>query len=346
VTTKLESLPRSEVVAQPSGSDGASPPGRLIGRAWTSHGASDLATVEDAQRAIADPTTRVWVDVEDASQEMLQALAACLDLHPIVVEDIIERNQRAKVVYTGETMHLVMFALSYGDVLTTSEIDIVLGHRFLLTSHPPEWRPAEQINLKRVGVDHYLKIGTDFMLYAVIDPMVDSYFPVMDRLGDEIDGLEDEVVRRGDRAIVERLFDLRRSLLEVRHTISPERELFNQLTNREDPLIARERIIYFRDIYDHLIRITDELDSYRELVSGALEAYLSTINNNLSEIMKRLTAITAILAGIAAIGGIFGMSEAPGAFALTEGVGFWIVAGLTVLLGVGMLAYFRRIGWL
>jgi magnesium transporter len=145
---------------------------------------------------------------------------------------------------------------------------------------------------------------------------------------------------------VERLFDLRRSLLEVRHTISPERELFNQLTNREDPLIARDRIIYFRDIYDHLIRITDELDSYRELVSGALEAYLSTINNNLSEIMKRLTAVTAILAGIGAIAGIFGMSEAGAAFGLIEAPGFWLVTAFCVVFGMALAYFFHRIDWI
>ena len=159
------------------------------------------------------------------------------------------------------------------------------------------------------------------MLYAIVDPLVDGYFPVLDRLGDQIDELEDEVVRQPDPEVVERLFRARRELLQVRHTVTPEREVFNQLTNREMGLIAPDRIIYFRDVYDHLIRITDELDTYRELVAGAIETYLSTINNNLSEIMKRLTSITAILAGVGAVAGIFGMSEAASAFQFTEGGG-------------------------
>ena len=222
----------------------------------------------------------------------------------------------------------------------------MLGRRFVLTSHPPEWRPTEMPNIKRLGVDHFLAEGTDYMLYAVVDPMVDGYFPVMDTLGNQIDELEDEVVRRPTKPVVERLFRVRRELLEMRHTVSPEREVFNQLTNREMPLIARERIIYFRDVYDHLIRITDELDSYRELVSGALEAYLSTINNNLSEIMKRLTSVTAILAGVGAVAGIFGMSEAATAFNFQEGLGFWLVTGFCVLFGVLVFGFFRRINWI
>ena len=114
----------------------------------------------------------------------------------------------------------------------------------------------------------------------------------------------------------------------MRRAVSPEREVLNQLTNRENPLIDAETLIYFRDVYDHLIRITDELDTHRELLSGALDAYLSTVNNTLSDVMKRLTAVTAVLAGVGAVAGIFGMSEAAHAFDLRAGLGFWLVTGL------------------
>ena len=124
------------------------------------------------------------------------------------------------------------------------------------------------------------------------------------------------------------------------------REIFNQLTNRDLALIDREEVVYFRDVYDHLIRLTDELDNYRELVSGTLDVYLSTINNNLSVVMKRLTGVTVILAGIGAIAGIFGMSEAGSAFNGGEAIGFWIVTGFTVLAAVGAAAFLRRIGWI
>ena len=354
MTTQLDQ-PRPSETGSPATKD-ATPgpkdatPGKekFYARSWTpKEGGHDCASVEEVESELArDPETRIWVDLESASTATLTSLAACLGLHPLIVEDIVERNQRAKIDITGETMHLVMFALKYNEELDLVEIDIVLGRRFLLTSHPPDWRPTEQPNIKRLGPDHFLAEGTDYMLYAVVDAMVDGYFPVMDTLGNQIDELEDEVVRRPTKPVVERLFRVRRELLEMRHTVSPQREVFNQLTNREMPLIARERIIYFRDVYDHLIRITDELDSYRELVSGALEAYLSTINNNLSDIMKRLTSVTAILAGVGAVGGIFGMSEAAAAFNLQEGIGFWIVSGFSVFVGVAVFVFFRRIGWI
>jgi hypothetical protein len=153
----------------------------------------------------------------------------------------------------------------------------------------------------------------------ITDWLVDGYFPVFDRLGEVIEDLEIDVINTPNKWVVERIFAVRRDLLQIRHAVNPQREIFNQMTNRDLTLIKPERLVYFRDVYDHLIRLTDELDSYRELVSTTLDIYVSQINNNLSEIMKRLTAVTVVLAGIAAIGGIFGMSEAGTAFNLQEG---------------------------
>lgn len=323
-----------------------SKPGAIQGLAWAKGASTPITSVADAYAALRDPNARVWIDAQDASEEDMQQLADCLGLHPLIIEDIIERNQRAKVEFVGETLHLVVFALVYRDQLQRIEIDVVLGRRFLLTSHPPGYHPLETADIRRLGAEHFLREGADLMLYAIVDPIVDDYFPVLDRIGEELDQLEDEVIRRPDRDVVERLFRVRRELLQVRHTVIPEREVFNQLTNREVGLIAPERIVYFRDVYDHLIRITDELDTYRELAAGAIETYLSTINNSLSEVMKRLTAITAILAGIGAVAGIFGMSEAATALTFQEGFGFWIVTGLCLFIGVAVFAYFRRLRWI
>jgi magnesium transporter len=199
--------------------------------------------------------------------------------------------------------------------------------------------------MRRHGPPHFLAVGVDHLLWGIVDAAVDGYFPVFDRLGDEIDDLQDDVLRRPSSWVVERLFQVRRELLQIRHALSPEREVFNQLTNRENPLITPARIVYFRDVYDHLIRLNDELDSYRELVSTTLDAYLSTVNNNLSEIMKRLTAVTAVLAGAGALAGIFGMSEAGLALGFQD-LRFWALAvGILLVSALGFL-YFRRIDWI
>jgi len=351
---EMKTVPKQPSPSEPAASGGArhssteavEPEGPLRGFIWTPDGSvTEVADLHVLEQAHADPSARIWIDVEAASTDTLTAVARCLGLHVLTAEDIIERNQRAKVEFIDGTMHLVLFALIYEGELVPIELDIVLGPRFLLTSHPPAWRPVDSENMRRFGVAHFLGVGVDHLLWAVVDPTVDGYFPVFDRLGDEIDQLQDDVLSRPSRWVVERLFQVRRDLLTIRHALSPEREVFNQLTNRGNPLIAPERIVYFRDVYDHLIRLNDELDSYREMVSTTLDAYLSTVNNDLSEVMKRLTAVTAVLAGAGAVAGVFGMSEVGLALGFTD-VRFWIVA-TTILVGslAGFL-YFRRIGWI
>lgn len=242
-------------------------------------------------------------------------------------------------------LHIVLFSLHYAGEAAATEIDIVLGKRFLLTAHGGGWDPLEA-PLLRGGAEPLLAHGPDKLLYALSDSIVDGYFPVLDKLADEIDQLQDDVVERASQWTLQKLFVLKRELIHIRRATSPAREIFNQLTNRDLDLIRRDHVIYFRDVYDHLIRVTDELDNYRELVSGTLDVYLSTVNNNLSLIMKRLTGVTVILAGIGAAAGIFGMSEAGAAFRGAESAGFWIVTAFTVAVAVVAAIILRRIDWI
>jgi magnesium transporter len=319
---------------------------RLAAHLWSAGSLRVTHALTDLRGALEDAEARLWVDLEDASAETLAELADIFGLHHLVAEDIIERNQRAKIVAWDDSLHLVLFALRYETELRVAEIDMVLGRRFLITSHPLGWQPLEVLGGDGRGVGALLGQGTDMLLYGLIDPIVDGYFPVIDRLSDEIDRLEDDVVSQMDPTVVERLFRVRRALLEVRHHVSPEREILNQLSNRDMPLIDPDHRLYFRDIYDHTIRVTDELDTHRELATGVLDAYLTSVNNNLSEIMKRLTAITAVLAGVGAAAGLFGMSEASSSLALPAPLGFWLVVAVVIAIGVVVFAYFRRIDWI
>ncbi len=313
--------------------------------AWSpASGTTALSSLDELRSAFAVPDSRVWVDLQDAGHDELLAVANTFGLHPLVTEDILERNQRAKVELTGDHLHLVMFGLYHGDGIVSHELDAVLGQRFLMTAHESALDVRAAPFMQRDAA--HLDQGPDYILWAIADWLVDGYFPVFDKLGDEIDILEEQVVRLQSREVVERLFDVRRDLLAIRHAVSPQREIFNQLTNRELALVRPERIVYFRDVYDHLIRLTDELDSYRELVSTTLDVYLSQVNNNLSEIMKRLTGVTVILATIGAIAGIFGMSEAGLAFKFQEAAGFWLVTAVSVLIAAAAGLYFRRRNWI
>jgi magnesium transporter len=313
--------------------------------AWTDGRATRLEGRERIAGALADKGTRLWVDVSAPSHAEVADLAGLLRLHPLIAEDIAERNQRAKVEEIEGSIHIVMFSIAYQGEVSEIEVDIVLQPDLLVTVHDPGWDPFALPQL-RGDVAHLISRGVDFVLYAISDGIVDGYFPVLDAIEDEIDALQDDVIRKPTASTLERLFALKRELIGVRRAISPAREIFNQLTNRDLELIGPSHVVYFRDVYDHLIRVTDELDNDRELVAGTLEVYLSTVNNNLSVIMKRLTGVTVILAGIAALAGIFGMSEAGVALADREASGFWLVTlGIVVLAGLTGLVL-RRIDWI
>jgi magnesium transporter len=300
----------------------------------------------DALRAIdRESEGTLWIDLVHPSPALVADVTGFLGLHPLIAEDIVEGNQRSKIEVTNDHVHVVMFALEVAGTVTSSEIDMVLGERFLLTVHGSGWDPRSAHHL-REGLGPILARGPDHLLWALTDQLVDDYFPALDRLGDAIDALEDRVIAEPTPPTLDQIFELKRELIVVRRAIAPVREIFNQLTNRELALVDAEEILYFRDVYDHLIRLTDELDTHRELVSGTLDAYLSTVNNNLSLIMKRLTGVTVIVAGIGAIAGIFGMSEAGAAFKGAEASGFWLVTFGAILLAAGAWAVLRRIDWI
>jgi magnesium transporter len=292
-------------------------------------------------KLLGDTKATIWVDLADPSPAQVEAVGAALGLHPLIVEDVLEGNQRAKIETTDGVLHLVLFALTHKTRFVASEIDLVLGGNYLLTVHPGTWDPHSIRHLQDESLAGVLGHGPDHLLWAISDDIVDGYFPFADELGDAIDAVQDRVIARATPEVLDDLFALKRELIEVRRAAGPTREVFNQLTNRDLPMIDEEELVYFRDVYDHVIRLTDELDNYRELASSTLDVYLTQINNSLSVIMKRLTGVTVILAGIGAVAGIFGMSEAH-----VEAGNFWYVTG--AILGFAAIGaiVLRRIDWI
>ena len=308
----------------------------------------DAAAFEDLERLLNEARRgqgMIWIDLSDPSTAQVARAADLLGLHPLIAEDIIEGNQRPKLEATDDLIHIVLFALDDSSDLQAHEIDLVIGDGFLLSSHPAAWNPRGGAHF-RGGIAGIMRSGPDHLLWAICDEVIDAYFPFADRLEDTIDALQDAVMERTDRETLARVFALKRQLIEVRRAVSPVREVLNQLTNRDLALIDAGELLYFRDVYDHVIRLTDELDNDRELVTATLDVYLSQVNNNLSAIMKRLTGVTVIIAGIGAIAGIFGMSEAGLAFSGGEALGFWAVAVATIAASALAALVLHRIGWI
>jgi len=325
---------------------GADQPGDVRIVACTAGKTTESSDVRDIPKLLRHDGARLWIDLASPSRDEVRIVADGLGLHPLIAEDIAERNERSKVETFDEgVVHAVLFALQYDGEATASEIDFVLGERYLLSVHDGALGEKTTAPL-RLGVQHALEKGPDYLMYALSDTIVDGYFPVLDRIGDDIDDLQDRVMQKATDWTLQRLFGLKRELAALRRATSPAREIFAQLTNREIPAIDPSHIVYFRDVYDHLIRVTDELDNDSDLVAGTLDIYVSIVNNDLSRIMKRLTGVTVILAGIGAVAGIFGMSEAGSAFNGAEAGGFWLVTAAVVILAVVAAVVLRKIDWI
>ena len=342
----MQAVPASHSIAPPE-AEASGPVLRVVSlEGQVCRDVAGEAALEELARAYRSRRTLVWVDVTAPTPELLAEVGRILGLHPLLVEDLAERDQRAKLEQVGEVLHLVLFSLGLdGSTVYDRELDFVLGRRFLLSNHSRWWDPRRTHHL-RAGVESVMGRGVDYLLWALCDDTIDCYFPILDGLGDEIDQLEDSVVASADRTLLERLFELKRELIQIRRVTSPEREMFNVLSSREEALVSADARLYFRDAYDHLIRLTDELDTYRELASATLETYLSQVNNNLSLIMKRLTGVTVVVAGIGAVAGIFGMSEAQNAFSWEEGPGFWLVTFGCIFLAGAAAAVLHKIDWI
>ena len=209
------------------------------------------------------PTARPALDRphRPASRSSSRRSARRIGLHPLIAEDIIESNERAKVQLVGDVIHVVTFVLERDDEMhdrTRSTSSSAGG--FLLSVHPGELGPDDGPPAQ-LGIGPLLERGLDFLLWALVDAIVDGYFPVFDQLGDEIDDVQDAVVASASPATLQHLFRLKRELITIRHVVAPEPRGVRQLTSREFELIGEAKVFYFRDVYDHLIRLNDELDT-------------------------------------------------------------------------------------
>lgn len=292
----------------------------------------------------------IWIDMQGPSDKDLAVLREVFKFHPLAIEDTLKQRQRPKLEeYEGYfflTIHATRPGKDREAGISLEEIDIFFGPNYVVTVHP---RPVAALEEARTRLGHAsssLRSHTDYILYTIVDSAVDTYFPVIDRIDTALERLEDQLFKRPSAQTLNQIFALKRALLQMRRVAAPLRDLLNVLTRRDLPLIQPQTLLYFRDIYDHLLRITDMVDTHRDLITGALDIYLSVISNRLNAVMKVLTVITAIFAPLAVITGVYGMNfeRAFPSFEWRYGFAVVIVA-ILIIVGV-MLATFRRLRWL
>ncbi len=300
--------------------------------------------------ALSDPDGLVWVSLENPSdEEILSVLRDQFHFHPLAIEDSMSRGyQSPKVDDFGNYIFIIAHAINSGGRLhdlETDELDFYLADNYLITCHRAPAMPPVENTWRLLSRDERLyENGSDFLCHAILDTLVDDYMPLLDAMDDEIDALEDKVLARPEPDVLDRIITLKHTVMSLRRILNPQREVINRLSRDEFPMIDRQSRIYFRDIYDHLVRIQDLTESMRDIVGGAMDIYLSSNSLRLNEVMKALTIVSTIFLPLSFLAGVFGMNfhyfpilETPWGYYLS-----WVIF---IAIALAMLYFFRKRKW-
>jgi magnesium transporter len=273
----------------------------------------ELSLAQIAQ-ALRNPDGLLWVDLQEptlANAENL--LTGVFNFHPLAIEDCFSTGYQTPKIDDFETyLFIITHALSdvnNNSFDTTLELDIFLGPNYIVTCHnSPILAPIHHVSEMIVRDVRLIENGPDFLCHAILDQLVDDYFPIIDAMDEEIDQLEDKVLQKPSPSVLERILQLKHENLSLRRLISPQRELMNRLSRDEFSVIDAKSRIYFRDIYDHLVRIQELSESLRDIVAGLLDIYLNSTSLRLNETMKALTIVSTIFLPLSFVAGVYGMN--------------------------------------
>lgn len=290
----------------------------------------------------------IWVDVDGLGDvEKIAEIGRLFNLHPLALEDVVNQNQRSKVEEYDDNYFIVVHAprLEKHD-FTAHQLSLIMGGDFVITFHQQMKDRVEAIkqNLQKQGAK-IAEFGADYLAYTILDTIVDQYFPILEKFGELTDDTEDQMLVSPKASSVGYAHTLKRELLEMRRAIWPFRDALAVLIrNDSTPLITAESRPYFRDLYDHTVRVIDLIETYREVTSDLMDIYLSSVNNRTNEVMKRLTAITTIMMPLTLITGIYGMNFENMPETRTW-YGYFIALAVMGVIAIGLLIYFYRLGW-
>ncbi|PKN83640.1 MAG: magnesium and cobalt transport protein CorA [Chloroflexi bacterium HGW-Chloroflexi-8] len=311
-------------------------------------------SIDRIKTVVKNKTGLLWVDFIEEDPKVCETIMKDIfEFHPLAIEDALDQNHVPRVDDWGTYLYLVLHAPKFNqnkdEPIETDEVDIFLGKHYLVTYQEKMIPVVEKVwdILKRD--ERYLLKGTDHLFYKIADDVIAEYMPLAEELDTIIDNIEDRIFDRPSQELLERIFLLKRSLAHLRRMIAPQREVFNKLARGDDQIIDRADRVFFRDIYDHLVRLYDVTESLRDLMGSVLDTYLSAVNNRMNEVMKTLTIITTLFMPLSFMAGFFGMNffipEPP----ITSWVSrpmFLIVVLLTISVPVGMTLWMRRRKWM
>lgn len=285
----------------------------------------------------------VWVHRVARTEKELADIKKLFGFHKLAIEDCVDRQQRPKVEIFEDYVLIIVKELELKGSVVVNQLGLFIGENYLVTVSSNELAEIKYV-MEELGKGDGIK--PDFLAYRILDRIVDTYFPVLDGVEDEIEAVESGIIKKpNDKKIAERIFKIRRELLSLRKATWPAREVFSSLSKGGLPFVSKKSLIYYRDIYDHVIIVIDLVETYRDLVSGVLETHLSSISNSLNEVMKVLTVIATIFIPLTFITGLYGMNFLNMPEIRWE-YGYAFALLLMLLVGLGMAWYFKRKGWM
>jgi len=300
---------------------------------------SDLRQIDDIV---------VWADVSDPTSRDFEELAEEFGFHHLSIEDCQNEHQRPKVEeYTGYYFIVLYEAELVGpsDRLELRELNIFLGKNYLVTVHSRPIRAIETAKRLWHEWTDRSELGSGLVAYLLIDAIVDDYLPLLDVVSERMDDLEDSIFGVWRAQVIEEIFIVKKKLLYLRRAVTPLRDVFNTLLRREQPIFPRDTHLYFQDVYDHLVRVADTIDTLRDMLGSTMDAYLSVSGNRMNKIMKRLTSISTILMSVTLVAGIFGMNFIfmP---ELRWRYGYVFALMSMVVVGLALYGFLKKIDWI
>jgi magnesium transporter len=298
-------------------------------------------------RTLVDIPGLLWLDLGDPMSHELDDLAARYGFHELAVEDCRHLLQLAKLDYYDGYSFLIINSTHYSEKpceVKVREIDAFIGSDYIVTVHDGPSQAINEIE-KRLALNARHFERADQVLHSIIDIVVDRYLPTLDHIGDTIDKVEDALLINPDVALLETIFDLKRGLLQFRRAVAAQRELLNMLIRDDTRFIQQEMRIYFRDVYDHAVRAMDLVETYRDLLTGGLDIYLTQMANRTNDVVKGLTILATVMLPLTLITGYFGMNfeYIP---LLKDPNGIWYATGGMLIIAGSMLLFFKLKKWL
>ncbi|UCB58421.1 MAG: magnesium/cobalt transporter CorA [Thermoplasmatales archaeon] len=295
-------------------------------------------------------TSTTWINVDGLHDvEVIEKIGNCFEIHPLVLEDIVNTDQRPKMEDFEKYIFFVLKMLYIDDKtheIHSEQVSLILGQNYVISFQEKVGDVFNAVRERiRRGKGRIRKMNADYLAYSLFDAIVDNYFIILERIGEKVENIEQDVISNPNPEILQQIYNLKREMIYLRKSVWPLREVINSVMRQESKLIKKGTYIYLRDLYDHTIQVIDTIETFRDMISGMLDIYMSSVSNKMNEVMKVLTIFAAIFIPLTFIAGIYGMNfqympelSLPWAYPT-----IWIVI---IIVSVSLLVYFKHKRWL